>query len=153
MSPAARGEATPRRVAMDCLARREHSAAELRRKLGDRDYSAEAITATLVALEQEGLQSDRRFAEAFARSRCRRGKGPSRVRAELRERGVAEELVDLALQDLDWAAAARAARQKKFGPDIPADFADRAKQMRFLQYRGFGSDEIRHALAGDWDQD
>ena len=153
MSPAARGEATPRRVAMGYLARREHSAAELRRKLGKRDYSAEEITATLVALEQEGLQSDRRFAEAFARSRCRRGKGPSRVRAELRERGVAEELVDLALQDLDWAAAARAARQKKFGPDIPADFADRAKQMRFLQYRGFGSDEIRHALAGDWDQD
>jgi regulatory protein len=75
------------------------------------------------------------------------------VRAALRERGVAEELVDSALQGLDWAAAALEARVKKFGPVIPAEFADRAKQMRFLQYRGFGSDEIRHALAGDWDQD
>ena len=153
MSSAARGEATPRRVAMNCLARREHSVEELRRKLAARDFESAEIEATLADLRQDGLLSDSRFAEAFVRARSSRGQGPIKLQAELKGRGLGRELIAAALDPLDWGGIAAAAREKKFGPEIPVEFAARARQARFLQYRGFGSEHIRRALAGDWDQD
>jgi regulatory protein len=47
----------------------------------------------------------------------------------------------------DWFALAREVRQKKFGCDAPIDFQEKARQMRFLQYRGFGPDQIRAAVS------
>ena len=55
---------------------------------------------------------------------------------------------------VEWTAAARASRIRKFGPEVPVDRRERAKQARFLQYRGFSSDQIRAALGpGEDDQD
>jgi len=153
MCPAGASPASPRRLAMDCLARREHSVEELRRKLAARDFTPEAIDATLAELEQDGLLSDARFAEAFTASRYRQGKGPSRLRAEMQQRGLAGELIAAALETRDWHHAAREARAKKFGPELPTEFKDKARQARFLQYRGFDGEQISHALAGDWEQD
>jgi regulatory protein len=67
---------------------------------------------------------------------------------ELRERGVAETDIEEALATAgeDWAAVAREARRKRFGAAGPADFRERARQGRFLQYRGFSSEQIRAAL-------
>ncbi len=153
MRPAGRGPASPRRFAMDCLARREHSAAELRRKMAARDFTADEIDATLARLEQDGLLSDERFAQAFVAWRSRRGQGPLRLRAELAQRGVTAELIDESLEGVDWHGAARVAREKKFGPELPAQYADKARQARFLQYRGFDPEQIQRALAGGWEQD
>lgn len=153
MCPAGGSPASPRRVAMDCLARREHSAEELRRKLAARDFTPAEIDATLAGLEQDGLVSDERFARAFVASRWRRGQGPARVRAELAQRGVVRELITATMTDLDWHSAARAAREKKFGTGLPRDFKDKARQVRFLQYRGFDGEQINGALAGDREQD
>jgi regulatory protein len=153
MCPAAGGQASPRRVAMDCLARREHSVAELRRKLAGKDFTPEEIDAALARLQQDGLVSDARFTEAFVNSRHRRGQGPAKVRAELQQRGVAGELITAVLASVDWQGAAHAAREKKFGPEIPDNFAAKARQARFLQARGFTAEQISTALAGGWEQD
>lgn len=137
-----------RKRAMDALARREHGRAELERKLGDAGFDADTVADTLDQLAADGLQDDARFVESFVSSRYRKGKGPSRIRAELGERGVAGAVVDRAIADagLDWVALATDVRDRKFGLEAPPDFPARAKQMRFLQYRGFSREQIDAAL-------
>lgn len=140
--------ASPRRLAMNWLARREHTLAELRAKLEAREIPGDEIVRTLAELAGEGLASDARFAESFTASRARRGQGPVRIRAELERRGVDPALIASQLDDaaVDWLASARRVREKKFGPSRPQDFDERARQARFLQYRGFSGEQIRDAL-------
>ena len=130
---------SPRRAALDLLARREHGVAELRAKLVDREFTPDEIEATLTALQQEGLLSEDRFLESFIGSHARRGHGPVWIRAELERKGIAGEAIREALEaaEVDWDAEAEAVRVKRFGPEPPADFKERARQARFLQYRGY----------------
>ena len=142
------------RTALDLLARREHSRFELERKLASRAFPRALITETLDRLEQSGALAAARFTESFIRSRVAKGQGPVRIRAELAERGVADGEAAALLRDagVDWAGAARAARVKRFGPSPPLDFKERARQARFLQYRGFEGAALRAALgSGDSD--
>ena len=138
-----------RRAALDLLARREHSREELRTKLRRRGADPSAIDPLLERLDAEGLQSDARCAEALARSSVRRGKGPLRIRAELRAHGVDDAVADSALAALDepWAELAQSARRKRFGEALPDTREDRARQARFLEQRGFTTEHIRAALA------
>ena len=141
---------TPRLVAMDAWARREHSRHELLIRLEQRfDLGRDALNQVLDDLEQDGLLSDQRFAESFVRYRAGRGQGRVRIRHDLRARGVSDALVSEAVQmsGLDWYALASEVLIRRFGPAEPADYPQRAKCMRFLQQRGFSSDEIQHALA------
>jgi regulatory protein len=137
-----------RLAAMDLLARREHSALELTRKLLARDFDAAAIAAVLQQLATEGLLSDARFAEAFVYSRMQRGSGPAKIRAELRERGVDDGLVERCLESCsgEWTGRLQAVRERKFGPGLPADFRERGRQTRFLQQRGFTLEQIARVL-------
>ncbi len=134
---------------MDLLARREHGRAELEQKLVAAGFDAEVAVDALQRLADEGLQSDRRFVEAFMQSRINQGKGPLRIHADLGQRGIAAGLIDEVLEEAgeDWIALARDARLKKFGRSQPAGFKEKARQMRFLQYRGFEPDQIRAAVA------
>jgi regulatory protein len=140
-----------RKKAMDFLARREHSRAELLEKLVraglDRKIAAEAID----RLAGEGLQDDLRYVEAFLQSRIRQGKGPVRIRLELDGKGIDPGLVDEQFADCreDWVALARSVREKKFGPGPPSGYREKAKQMRFLQYRGFEAEQIQTAVGPD----
>ena len=138
-----------RKKAMDLLARREHARTELERKLVAAGFDADVAADALQQLAREGLQSDRRFVESFVQSRINQGKGPLRIHADLSQRGIAAGLVDEVLAEVrhDWHAAARDARAKKFGHAQPADFKDKARQMRFLQYRGFEPDQVRAAVS------
>ncbi len=138
-----------RKKAMDLLARREHGRAELEQKLVAAGFDAEVAVDALQRLADEGLQSDRRFVEAFVQSRINQGKGPLRIHADLGQRGIAAGLIDEVLEEAgeDWIALARDARLKKFGRSQPAGFKEKARQMRFLQYRGFEPDQIRAAVA------
>lgn len=131
---------------MDLLARREHSRLEVERKLRARRYTSELVADVLDELEREGLLSDRRFAEDFVRARIAKGQGPYRIRMELIERGVAA--CEDAIRDAgcDWTRLAATTRSKRFGPEVPEDFQERAKQARFLEYRGFTSEQIHNAL-------
>jgi len=137
-----------RKKAMDYLARREYGHQELVRKLATAGFDAEIAATTVGALREENLQSDPRFSESFVQSRMSQGKGPVRIRQELKERGVRAEVVDDALSKVavDWFALAAEIRMKKFGSDVPGDFKEKARQMRFLQYRGFEQEHIQSAV-------
>ena len=137
-----------RKKAMDLLARREHAASELVAKLERAGFLTETAMSAIAALASEGLQSDERFVESFVQSRVNQGKGPQRIRADLRQRGVADTAIAHALEaaEPDWYALARAARERKFGPALPTEYKEKARQMRFLQYRGFESDQIQAAF-------
>ena len=130
------------------LARREHSAFEIRRKLKLRDIDDAEIEQTVERLQQEGLLSDQRYAESYIHARMGKGYGPLRIALELRERGVAESdyghyLYD---RDIDWRSVLKAASDKKFGNRRCDDYREKAKRIRYLQYRGFALDEIHELL-------
>lgn len=133
---------------MNLLARREHSLGELRQKLRRRFDNEEILEEQLQKLVAENLQSDDRFAESFARQRAHRGYGPGRVRQELLEKAVSEIAIDRALQaaDLDWCALCEAAYRKKFAAPDKVDLKEKARRIRFMQYRGFAVDHYRHLI-------
>jgi regulatory protein len=140
-----------RHRAIKLLANREHSRLQLARKLSDRGYDADEVEAVLGNLAREGLQSDERFTESFIRSRIERGQGPIRIAAELRERGIDDSMISdyLDFSDPQWQQQVAEVRRKRFGATPPDDYHARAKQARFLQYRGFTSEQIRRVLDQD----
>ena len=140
-----------RATAMNLLARREHSTQELRDKLLARGFEDDVITPALQTLSREGLLSDERFTESFIHSRVDRGSGPLKIRAELRQRGVADELITAWLDERDqvWLERAEAVRCKKFGSTLPVEYKEKARQARFLQYRGFTPEQTRRLLRDD----
>jgi regulatory protein len=143
------------RAALELLARREHSRRELTRKLATRGFSSDVLVPVLDDLERSGALAEARFTDSFVRARIAKGQGPQRIRAELAQRGIREEAADEVLRsaDVDWLDAIRAVRAKRFGPETPSDYAERARQARFLQYRGFDSAQIKAALEFDGDSD
>jgi regulatory protein len=140
-----------RRLALGMLARREHAAHELARKLAQRGLTPEITEPLIEDLRLEGLLSEERFLEQFVRSRIERGDGPVKIRAELTQRGIAgrEAEDELERQSPDWIELAERQRRKRFGAAMPVDYAERAKQARFLQGRGFNTADIRRVLKGD----
>ena len=75
------------------------------------------------------------------------------ARVDRINRGLSGGTVELALEeaDEDWFALARAVRVRKFGDALPGDFAEKARQMRFLQYRGFESSQVQAAVSAHGD--
>jgi regulatory protein len=140
-----------RKKAMDFLARREYGQTELIKKLADKGYERSVVEGAVNKLTEDGLQSDQRFAGAFVQSRINQGKGPVRIRLDLGQRGVGDAAIELAIEDAsaNWFELARAVRLRKFGTGKPSDFKAKAKQMRFLQYRGFEQDHVQAAFNGD----
>lgn len=135
---------------MDLLARREHSQFELRRKLKTKGYAENLIDDVLCDLTKENLQSDQRFAENYVSMRTKRGYGPLRITAELRERGIKDDIINQFTNknDAQWDTEAILVREKKFGTAVPTSLKERVKQSKFLQYRGFNTQQIRLALEG-----
>jgi len=139
-----------RRQALSALARREHSRLELERKLGARGHGPEIISTTLDRLETIGMLSAERFCESFVRARINKGQGPVRIERELAERGIDARLAAVRLQDsADWDELAAVVRRRRFGDQVPKNYKERARQSRFLQYRGFTSEQIRAATRSD----
>ncbi|GLR13793.1 recombination regulator RecX [Chitinimonas viridis] len=136
--------------ALKLLSQREHSRTELRRKLGGSDVAREELDALLDELVERNWQSDARFAIAYVDANAARF-GRYRLQNELRERGVADALIADALAQLpaedDELSRAREVWRKKFR-EVPTDPAERARQARFMQARGFAYDTIRKVLGG-----
>ncbi len=137
-----------RRRALDLLARREHSRLELQRKLLARAFVPVLVEEVLEALQADGLLDEGRFLESFIRSRIGKGRGPTRIQAELKQRGIDRQRAQAWLRDseLDWSSLAAGVREKRFGSGRPESFEERARQTRYLQYRGFEIEQIKAAL-------
>ena len=133
-----------RNTAMNLLARREHSASELLQKLKQRDHDTDEILQVIEQLQADSLQSDARFAESFINQRVNSGRGPVKIRHELRQKGVSEDITESLLEPFadQWQAHMVDQRIRKFGSDIPADYAQKMKQARFLQNRGFSPESV-----------
>lgn len=135
------------------LARRDHSTVELSRKLQRKDFNQADIDAVLSALSQEGLLNDQRFTESYIHYRRSKGYGPNRIRAELQERGIAEDLIEhtLNITDNAWFDDVRKVWKKRFKNRVPEDMKSRAQQVRFLYYRGFTGEQINQIFHSDLD--
>jgi len=153
--PEAEAFAECERRAVALLARREHSRRELERKLAVRGFAPPVVAETLDRLEQNGLLSSLRFVSGFIAARAERGTGPAKIRAELVQRGIPPAEAEAAVResDEDWAALARRVRSKRFGAAPPRDYAERARQARFLHGRGFEPEHIDAALEVGADSD
>ncbi|QDQ39585.1 regulatory protein RecX [Legionella geestiana] len=135
--------------ALRWLVRREYGAEELLKRLEAKGFGARAAREALEALQEQGYQSDVRFCEMLCRTRIRQGYGPRRIAGELRMLGVSPTLISAALNDAetDWEALARAVWEKKFSAEEAGDSPDsRARQQRFLLYRGFEADMVSRLL-------
>ncbi len=154
-----KGEITPAKIratAMDLLTGREFSRAELGKKLQQRFDGDSAISEVLDRLQDEGLQSDLRFTEAFLRARIYRGHGLNRIRLDIRQKGIEDGLFNAAVAqaDTDWFALAADVARRKFGLTPAQDQKDKARRVRFMQYRGFNFEQIKYALSvSEYDQD
>jgi regulatory protein len=155
LNPAQRSEpASARAAAIPWLARRDYARAELAAKLRAAGFEEQACVAAIGDLTREGVLDDDRFAANYVGYHAKRGQGPQRIAAALRQRGLADALIEEALARADdWTALARKARTARFGARPPASWAEKAKQARFLQYRGFSADHIRAATGADSDMD
>jgi len=142
-----------RRAAMDCLARREHSFFELKLKLQRRfpETDVDEIRQQVERLREENLQSDRRFAEAFVRSKKERGYGFTYIREELRRRFVAENLIDQLLleEDAEWPDILHKLILRRLPESSVLHYGSRDHQrlFRFLQRRGFPQTLIRTSMS------
>lgn len=137
-----------RLTAMNLLSYREYSRLELTEKLIAKFDEPSLIDQVIDQLVKQNLQSDQRFSEAFIRSRVARGQGQIRIRMELCERGIDKEMANQTINqcDVDWFALVKEVTKIKYGDQLAKDNRDKAKRMRFLQYRGFTYDQISHAL-------
>lgn len=131
--------------ALQLLTRRDHSRAELKSKLAGEAESAEQLDAVLDTLEAERLLCDQRYASQRVIARARRY-GNGRLKQELRHNGVSDEDIAVALPEGgDETERCQMVWSRKFG-ELPKTPEERAKQMRFLQYRGFSGDAIRQTM-------
>ena len=137
-----------RKKAMDFLALREYGQKELINKLRSKGFSDEVSSSVVERLTEDGLQNDSRFIESFIRSRIKQGKGQLKITQELEQKNLPSQSIFSALDNLDmnWLELAHEVRIKKFGSNLPDDFNKKAKQIRFLQSRGFENEIIRKIL-------
>ena len=137
-----------RKKAMDYLSRREYGFYELVEKVVLYGFLEETALFAVEKLASESLQDDKRYVESFIQSRINQGKGPLRIQQELQHRKVSDNLINDAINETteNWFKLAEKVRLKKFGSKIPLDFQKKAKEMKFLKYRGFESDHIQYAM-------
>ena len=148
------GSSAIRAAALAALARRDYLTTELDRKLQGQGFEPAATAVVIAALTAERLLDDARCIERFVTSRAERGQGPLRIARDLEAQGASPALIEAAIgAGPDWRTVARAVRHRKFGAASPASWPEKARQARFLQYRGFSSDHIRAALGAEFELD
>ena len=135
-----------RERALRLLARREHSRAELVRKLEAAGFARDEIGLLLDDFETRNWLSDQRFAESYVADHRARA-GSIKLAYDLRQRGVNDAVIEAVLSEHRDSEFDRARKvwQKKFG-SAPADVTEKARQIRFLQSRGFTHETIQKTL-------
>lgn len=146
------------------LSKREHSQSELKKKLLAKGCDTDAVEALLVEFVQKDYQSDLRTALMIIKEGLRLGRGRRHIEQKLWQSGVEvnysiDQLMHMLgdsfdktddNESVDWLKLAVQARCKKYGNSLPTDPKEKARQLRFLQYRGFEMavcfDALKHSL-------
>ncbi|VXA58065.1 regulatory protein [Acinetobacter proteolyticus] len=136
-----------RSYAFALLTRRDYSQAELITKLNQYAVNPEEVEKLVEELAQQNYQSDQRVAELTLASQLRKGKGLQRIKQALKAKQLDTGLITEELQDVDWLNQAYQLKLKKFGQEVATDPKIKARQIRFLQYRGFDMGVIMKAIA------
>ena len=131
--------------ALGLLARREHSARELKSKLERKGLDADASAVALADLQAKNYQSDARFGEMLIRTRIAAGYGPRWILAELRQHGVMEVEAQALLYaaEPDWPVLIRDLLRRRYGNKRASTPAERAKRAAFLLRRGFDAHTVQ----------
>jgi regulatory protein len=134
-------------AAAKLLARREFCSIELGAKLLARGFEPGAVRSALGQLIEERYLDDERYARLFVSLRADRGQGPLRIRRDLAGLGLPRALIDAQLAAHGgWASLAHEQLTRRFGSSAPRSWPEKARRLRFLQYRGFSNDDIRSAF-------
>jgi regulatory protein len=135
--------------ALSLLSHREHSSKELATKLKAKGNTENEISSTITHLQDINYLNDWRFTEVFIRNRISKPLGVNRILQELIQKGIdkteAKEAITNA--NADWFELAKKLKERKFGEEASKDFKEKAKQSRYLQYRGFDFEQIKYAIS------
>ncbi|WP_432715649.1 recombination regulator RecX [Vibrio sinaloensis] len=136
---------------MQLLSRRDHGEYELYQKLALKGYDQQEIQQAVNFCQDHNYLDDLRYAKSQIRQHVYKGHGERRIRQELQQKRVADSVVEAALveEQQDWFELAKQAAQKKFKGNRAKDQKEYAKQVRFLQYRGYSFEQISYALGAD----
>lgn len=135
-----------RSYAFAVLTRKEYSKKDLIEKLCLYAEDREEVLTLVEELSKENYQSDQRVAEMTVRSQIRKGKGPNRIKLALNAKSIDKALAKNDMDEIDWYEQAYMLKVKKYGTEVATDAKMKAKQIRFLQYRGFEMDAIMKAI-------
>ena len=140
--------------ALGLLARREHSARELKSKLARRGLDADESVAALEKLQAKDFQSDGRFGEMLVRSRIAGGYGPRWILAELKTHGIDEAKARALIEAAEphWPALVRHQLRRRYGGKPATNLAERGKRTAFLLRRGFDASTVRLVLGSSLDE-
>ncbi|UJD87960.1 recombination regulator RecX [Rahnella aquatilis] len=107
--------------------------------------SEEHVQAVIDYCYQHHWLDDAKFASRYISGRSHKGYGAVRIRSELLQKGVDKEIITVALEntDVDWCVLARDLAVRKFGENLPTDWKEKSKVLRYLLYRGFFQEEIQ----------
>ncbi len=137
--------------AIGLLSRREHSIKELINKLKLREFQYDEIVPVVNYLIDEDYLSEERFADCAFRHRVNKGYGLRYIQNELKQKGIDDTLIKAVHKNyqIDWYLQAELAYNKRFSGSVVKDQKDKAKRIRFLQYRGFSIEEIMTVIHSD----
>lgn len=135
-----------RSYAFAVLTRKEYAKAELIEKLALYADDRDEVLKLVDELSRENYQSDQRVADMMLSSQKRKGKGPNQIKMKLKNKKVDTALIAEELKETDWAQQAYELKVKKYGVDVVKEPKLKAKQIRFLMYRGFEMDAIIKAI-------
>ena len=143
-----RSKLSARERALGWLTRREYAARELTERLLQTGFEQDEVDQLVFDLQQQGLQSDDRFAEVFCRHRVGQSYGPVRIRAEMRSRGLEAELVEHHLNQIetDWFELATDLCRRRYGAEPIIDLKEKSRRYRYLSNRGFTGEQVQYAI-------
>ncbi len=138
-------------TAIQLLSRRDHGRIELFRKLMSKGFDDDEVDQAVQACEQYGYLDDVRYTQGMIRHHIAKGHGEQRIYQSLKQKQIDESIIaeQLAELDVDWVELATSTAERKLGISIEEPVKDPkvyAKQVRFLQYRGFNFEQIQYAL-------
>ena len=143
-----------RLAALKQLNRRDFGVRELAERLVARGFARPAAEEAVEGLRRERLVDDGRYAEHLVVYHANRGRGPVGIAHRLREAGVPADTIAAAVHagSADWRRRCAEVRRKRFGAKLPATWAEKGRQARFLTQRGFTADQVRAAVGNEFDE-